>query len=506
MRHFLLALLLLVPSVGWGQNTNTLPPMCTAETLLTTCVPQVQGTIARINDADDTTACVNAFGGSTTLTCQFDGSSWFPISAGGTFLGESADTITNPASGTFMFTNTDGSDIIITCADQTADCTLKLQNGGTNPVEIGVPSSETTTRIGLYTDGLRVQVDEAQNTLTLQAHDTGSVILDFRDYADTADDDMAHGIISANCATATTGAEDCDLTISTTEAGSNETRITIVGDGDIDFSNSDVKIVAVESSAFGAPNEMTADRTVLNQYLGIPKLNVTHTAAFANGTTNVAVAAPLKATCSAIVNGAEVDDTTNFITTISSYKYTWAADVAEDDGIDCVIGGRAVNDITHLGFWFRTDIAIASGDIDINFDDGGVTDGTHSTFATAVLAEWHWVELNITAACSGECSEIDGIEFLATAQADAATTLDGVVMNIDQLAVWKDADETAIGDIQVGGLIDLSYAPVAAGSDNTQTQGTEWTHFFINYQTGADAVVPITNLSTEYGTTLEVLN
>jgi hypothetical protein len=159
-----------------------------------------------------------------------------------------------------------------------------------------------------------------------------------------------------------------------------------------------------------------------------------------------------------------------------------------------------------MGFWFRTDTVIVSGDIDINFDDGGVTDGTYSTFATTVLDEWHWVELNITTACSGECADLDGIEFLATAQAAAAVTLDGAVMNIDQIAIWQAADETAIGDIQVGGLIDFSTGLTTPSTSGAQTQATEWTHYFINYQTGADAIIPITDLSATYGTTLEALN
>ena len=36
---------------------------------------------------------------------------------------------------------------------------------------------------------------------------TGNVTLDFRDYADTSDDDMAHAILTANCTTTTSGAE-----------------------------------------------------------------------------------------------------------------------------------------------------------------------------------------------------------------------------------------------------------------------------------------------------------
>jgi hypothetical protein len=282
--------------------------------------------------------------------------------------------------------------------------------------------------------------------------------------------------------------------------------ITVTTDAGTANIDGDVTLNQVETATYGAPNTMTATPAALNQYIGIPRLGVTHMATLTNGATSVAVATPSLANCSAIVNGAEADDATYYITGSSSYKYTWAADVAAADGIDCVIAYPAVTDPIRLGFWFRSDTIILSGDIDINFDDGGVTDGTYSTFATTVVDEWQWVELDITTACAGECASVDGIEFLATAQADAGTTLDGVVMYIDQLAMWKAADETAIGDIQVGGLIDFSYAPKAAGSANTPTEGVEWTSHFVTYNAGADAIISITDLSGQYGTTLEALN
>jgi hypothetical protein len=311
---------------------------------------------------------------------------------------------------------------------------------------------------------------------------------------------------------------DADVTLQATDSngganliirGTTTGTVTIGGAtnaGDVILQGADTVLTQDETATYGAPNTMTATPAALNQYVGIPRLSVTHMSTLTNGTTSTAVANPLLANCNAIVNGAEADDATNYITGSSSYKYTWAADVAAADGIDCVIAYPAVTDPIRLGFWFRSDTAITSGDIDINFDDGGVTDGTYSTFATTVVDEWQWVELDITTACAGECASVDGIEFLATAQADAATTLDGVVMNIDQLAMWKAADETAIGDIQVGGLIDFSYAPKAAGSANTPTKGVEWTSHFITYNAGADAVISITDLSGQYGTTLEALN
>ena len=500
MRRFLLVLLfLLVPTaVGAQGNTNTMPPMCTATTLLTVCVPQVQGAIARISDATDATVCTNSGAGTTVVTCQFNGTSWGPMATitvtGGTWTGANGETITNTTNGTFTFTRDGSAAVTITSADDAGASPLTVTSATTGVTTIGSTSSNATS---LFSIDMKVLISETPDTVSFQNEATGSVVLDFRDYGDTTDDDMAHGAVAVNCGTTTSGAEECNMVLNATTEGNGFTILTL---------DTDVVIGDNKTATFAAPNTMTADSTALNQYIGIPKLNVTHTGALANGTTSVAVANPLIANCSAIVNGAEADDATNFITGAASYKYTFAADVAADDGIDCVIAYPAVTDPVSFGFWFRTDTAIASGDIDINFDDGGVTDGTISTLAVTVLNEWQWIEMNITTACSGDCSAVDGIEFLATTQGAGAAVLDDAIINIDQLAMWKVGDETAIGDIQVGGLIDFVYTKAAQDQVNTGVAGVEWTSHFINYQTGADAIIPITDLSTYFGTTLEALN
>ncbi len=501
-RYLLIGLMLLIPWASGATNTNTVPPSCVVADLGgPACTPAIQGTIVRVSDGATSSDCTTG-AGSTVVTCQYSGSAW-AASASSIFVGENGDTLTNGTDGQFLFTRDESGTVTITCADDNAVCALEILPGGAASFSLGGTSTTTTS---ILTDGLNLDIDVNGGTLSLRHIASGDVILGFQDYGDTTDDDMTHAIISSNCTTTSTGAEDCDLTISTTEAGTNEQRILLDGDGDIDFSGSDVKLLAAETATFGAPNTMTKTPAVLSQFVGIPKLGVTHMSTLTNGTTSTAVANPLLTNCNSIVNGAEADDSSNYITGSSSYRYTWAADVAADDGIDCVIAYPAVTDPISFGFWFRTDTTIASGDIDINFDDGGVTDGTISTLAVTVLNEWQWIEMDITAACSGECSAVDGIEFLATAQGAGAAVLDDAIINIDQLAMWKAADETAIGDIQVGGLIDFAYAPKAAGSANTLLEGVEWSTFFINYQTGADAIISITDLSAQYGTTLEALN
>jgi len=70
--------------------------------------------------------------------------------------------------------------------------------------------------------------------LGLQNGSTGGVVLNFHDYADTTDDDMAHSVLTTNCTDASTGAEDCDYSVGVVEAGAAaETRFSIDADGDI---------------------------------------------------------------------------------------------------------------------------------------------------------------------------------------------------------------------------------------------------------------------------------
>ncbi len=65
------------------------------------------------------------------------------------------------------------------------------------------------------------------NDFQIENRVTGDVSIGLSDFADTADDDMQHGIIATNCTTATTGAEECDLNISITTGGANVEVIAI---------------------------------------------------------------------------------------------------------------------------------------------------------------------------------------------------------------------------------------------------------------------------------------
>ena len=89
-------------------------------------------------------------------------------------------------------------------------------------------------------------------TIGLKNLATGGVILNWHDYADTADDDMAHVVMTANCTDVGTAAEDCDFSIGVVEAGAAaETRINIDADGGIEIGSANTNSVSLTTSATG---------------------------------------------------------------------------------------------------------------------------------------------------------------------------------------------------------------------------------------------------------------
>jgi hypothetical protein len=265
-----------------------------------------------------------------------------------------------------------------------------------------------------------------------------------------------------------------------------------------------------QTATFGAPNAMlqTTKATgfaLLDQFEGIPKLNVTHTGALPDGTATAAILSPLAAVCAPITAGTEADSATIYMTGAASYQYTGAATAADNDGFDCDFTGHANVGSDSIGFWFRSDTALTAGTLDISLVDGAAVEATEDMPAITVVDEWQWIEIDLAAQCDADCAGLDGMFIQVTAAGAATDEMDGTVLHIDTGAVWLDTGEVAIGDIQVGGLIDFSYALIDQGGANTQTQAVEGTSHIVNYQTGADAIVPLIDLQLYYGTTLEAL-
>lgn len=116
------------------------------------------------------------------------------------------------------------------------DCDLNFavaEAGAAVEVRLTIDADGGVTVGGANNGGVFLLTD-ATDGAQIRNNATGNVLLSFRDYADSADDDMAHVLMTANCTDATTGAEDCDFLLGVVEAGAAaETRFSVDADGGI---------------------------------------------------------------------------------------------------------------------------------------------------------------------------------------------------------------------------------------------------------------------------------
>ena len=460
---FLTFLAFLLPSVAWGQGSlNTVPPACTAASLLLTCVPQIEGVIARVTDADDGGVLCTG-GGSTTVACQFDGSAWVVVPTGGsTWTGADGDTITNPSAGTFLFTKAEAGTVVFSVTDGSTPTALTITAEGSGALTLGASANGTVNILSTS----NINIGDV-NTNAIAINTTGGI-----DLGSSSTDDVTF----------------------LTDAGS-----TII-DGDI-------TIVVDETATFGAPNELFATPAGLDQFIGIPKLNVTQLGdGIPDGSTLAEGIDPLIASCAPITAGTEAAGSL-FITGTASYQYTAQGTAADNDGFDCdVTGPTTGNGTDSIGFWFRTDTALTAGTLDVSLEDGGTGIEANADLpGVSVVDEWQWIEVDFASDCDSTCTGIDGFHVQVTAAGAATSEMDGTIIHIDSGAIWLDTAEAAIGDVLVGGVISVSVALVVETGANTASELVEYTDYIVNYQSGADALVFLGDQTANYGWTLEAL-
>ena len=197
------------------------------------------------------------------------------------------------------------------------------------------------------------------------------------------------------------------------------------------------------------------------------------------------------------VNQTTADDAAIYRVGSNSLKVTFASSPSADDGADCTITADDFGSNESIGFWFRTDTALSAGDVYVELDDDGGTDVEFDLPAVATINQWTWIELDITTCAT--CDIVDGVKFLI--DAGGATTLAaGGNIWIDFAYKWDADDEETLGvDIVQDGVLGVITAPTAAGSANTTSDLAENTGFFVNYQSGNDVLVTVTDQSANYG-------
>ena len=357
-----------------------------------------------------------------------------------------------------------------------------------------IGDSAKTQSITLTTDGADLDLDGTSNTLTLSTTDGASAVFTGKDASGssvTVYDTTANGSIIMG------SADVLSVTI-TTDGGD------ITLDGAI-IATKDIRADTGQVSAFGAPDQLFTSPGGSNQFIGIPKLNVTQLgASMPNGPILADPYSPLIGVC-APTNGSEAAGVFR-ITGAASYQYTGASTAADNDGFDCDVTGHAVTGTDSIAFWFRSDTALTAGTLDISLLDASSVEANANMPAITTTDEWQWIEIDFGSDCDATCADVDGVLIAVTSAGAATSEMDGAIIHVDSGVFWLDAAEEAIGNVLVGGVINVSVAVSAFGTDNTASELVEYTDYFVNYQTGADALVFITDQSANYGWTLEALN
>ena len=162
---------------------------------------------------------------------------------------ENSESLNTATDAVFDFTRNDAGTVTLLCSDNNAVCDIVYDAGGAAALTVG---SADVTSVSVIVD----------NDVQIKNGATGNVTMDFRDYADTTDDDMAHAILTTNCTDTSTGAEDCDFSIGVVEAGAAaETRLSFDADGAITLGSTNNGGVTLNSSGVIARNNATGSVT-----------------------------------------------------------------------------------------------------------------------------------------------------------------------------------------------------------------------------------------------------
>ncbi len=352
--------------------------------------------------------------------------------------------------------------------------------------EIG---NASTTSIFVDTDGIDLNIDgNATNTLSLQNSATGSVIMDFRDYADTTDDDMAHSSLITNCTTTTPNAEDCDFTIQVVNNGRVITRITVDGDGNNVFP---------PAPAFGS------NAGFVHKLVGIPKISpfaiATGKAASETVNTDFGDSQTPNTDWTQTTNITTADDTTIWRKVSASLKLTVGAAPVAGNGADNALssGDQDWSADESFGLWVSCSKTFAAGDWVLGITDNASEDVTTGFLEYTEANTWVWMELEIGSISDGDKDVITDLA-IDLSTAGAVTFTGGGTCNFDGMWKWDAAEENALGlDIYEEGLFSVMSIVKATGGNRIPKLEVEETDYFVHYEAGNDFFVSITGFSND---------
>ena len=221
------------------------------------------GTVTVTATDSDANATLSIQAGGTGGITLGDSDSTVTVSGSGGLTLANGETLNTGTDAVFDFTRNTAGTVTLTASDDNATANLTLLAGGAAALTLG--GTTGTDWIGI-----------SDSDFQLRNGATGAVTLDFRDYADTTDDDMAHAILRVNCTDTGSAAEDCDFSIEVVEAGAGaEARFSIDADGGITIGSSNNNSITLTADSTGdgeltVPGESIAAAEILNLTRSIP--------------------------------------------------------------------------------------------------------------------------------------------------------------------------------------------------------------------------------------------
>jgi len=329
---------------------------------------------------------------------------------------------------------------------------------------------------------------------------------------------QASKAVTADGSSDTTGQRNITATGLVQAADVTSTDDTVVGD-DLTVTGGaavNESLTVTGAATVGGDVTVSSDPTGGNagarsQVIGLPRIKSVGLSTMVNGATETTAyidATPTGewAEVDAGTNVAVTADTTYYRDVTNSVKVAFGATAVAGDGVDGTISQDDLSANESIGVWLYTDAttAVEAGDFALTIDD---TDGTDQTYNLPALVSgvWTWAELNI-AACDGNCDTSDGVKVLLTAQGAAkygVATAEAVNLYVDAMYKWDADNEEALGVsiVQDGVLGVLTLVDANTGTHG-QASLTEYTDYFIHYESGSDFIVTVSDQSTKSGTAL----
>ena len=186
----------------------------------------------------------------------------------------------------------------------------------------------------------------------------------------------------------------------------------------------------------------------------------------------------------------------------ASLKLVWQEAAVAGDGSKRTITSDNLEGNESIGFWIRHNWAggLTAGDLQVGLLDDAPAQRLFNIPAVAVDT-WTWVEVDISSLAAGTGDAITEVQIVLSTQ--GATNLGAFSVWLDGMMKWDAADEEALGaDIAEGGVKAVLTLTTANTGDHTQVALTEWTDYFVNYQTGNDVIVTMTDQSAKSGIAL----